>query len=292
MYPYPRSSAADTWAGVSSGLIHVAGLIVLILSILAWTLRPSSTPTTAADVTYNYTYNSSDCAPVAELDASCVPLETLNTGCTLGYLWTEHGVCGQATQAPTGTPCQSLCYVEDAVTTACDNVTGECNGNTTESRGYCNEETDLNATIPFDTVWLTITDPVNFDPVVWNYAYDCYLNMVRLFILDLVWTAQEENTGEVVGARSACSDYLDADFWALRGDCLTIEGMWLDPTVTPLEHYLNNSASPPQFRLCTFLYASATLNQSAIVLSPSTKKRDVGGGLPDALPEALFARRS
>jgi hypothetical protein len=245
------------------------------------------TTTTTTTTAGNYTLNSSACAPTQVLDAGCVPSETLDTGCTLGYLWPDHGVCGPTVQAPTGTPCQSLCYVEDATTTACDNVTGACNGNVTESLGYCDPETDLNATIPFEPFWLTVLDPVNTLPVFWNYAYDCYLNSARLFTLDLVWTTQPDNQGEIVAARTACKDYLNATFWAERGGCLTIEDMWLDPAVMPIEYYLNETDPLPTFRLCTFLYASAALNQTAIDELPT--KRSL---LPSHVPRELFERRA
>jgi hypothetical protein len=290
MYPYRgQTSSPGTWAGVGGGLAFAASVTVMILAILGWAMRPPLTPAAAGDATTtNYTLNSSACAPTQVLDDACVPLETLDTGCTLGYLWPDHGVCGPTVQAPTGTACQSLCYIEDATTTACDNMTGACNGNVTESRGYCTLETDLNATIPFELLWLTVTGPINEYPVFWNYAYNCYLNVVRLFTLDMVWTTDPQNQGEVVGAFTACKDFLNATFWAERGSCLTIEETYLDPTVTPIEHYLNDTNTLQQFRLCTFLYTNAALNQSAIGQPPV--KRTLAAP-PPYLPAELFARR-
>lgn len=281
-----RSSSPGAWAGVGSGLAFLASVTVMILSIIGWTLVP---PGTAPATATNYTYNATTCAPNATLDSRCVPLEVLDTGCTLGTYWPDHNVCGPTLQAPTGTACQSLCYVEDATTTQCDNVTGACNGNVTESRGWCNEETDLNATIPIETWWFDVVDPDNLLPVFWNYAYNCYLNTVRLFTLDMAWTTNPSNQGEFVG-RSACKDYLNATFWAERGGCLTIEEMWLDPTVTPIEHYLNSTDELPTFRLCTFLFTSAALNQTAIDELPS-KRALTMDQLPPYVPSALFAPR-
>jgi hypothetical protein len=267
------------WAGFNTSATTLAALTAMILAIIAWSLRPSFPANDPVSV-------NASCAPERTLDTACVPLATEATGCTLGYRLADYGVCAPPAYAPTGTPCESACYVPGATTTACDNVTGACVGDPSESRGYCDNSTDLNATIPIADYWLTVEpNPDNDYPVIWKVIYNCYLNTVRLIILDMTWTTNPGNTGEFVGAMLDCREYLENDFASVRGHCVTTEEHWLDPAVTPIEHYVNNTNQEQQFRLCIFTYASGALNLSAV---PPTKR---AVGLPADLPPELFAKR-
>jgi hypothetical protein len=266
-------------------LATLAGATVMVLAIVAFVLAPSSgtsgsgSTSTSTSTSNNYTYNVT-CDDNRTLDSACIPLDqsTLNLGCTLGYSLPGYGACVTA-EAPPGSPCTSVCYIDDAVTLGCDNITGACVGDVTECRGYCtsSDEEDWNTTLPVELFWETVIDFETSAPVFWNYAYDCYWNAIRLFTLDLGWLSEESdisNLGNIVGLRADCRDYLDATFLDERGDCLVISEHLLDPTVTPPEYYLNNTVAPPQFRVCIFLYQCAALNQTAI----HDVKRDVDGG--------------
>ena len=203
------------------------------------------------------------------LNASCTPLGA--DECSVGALVTtpnDGDICLPA-RAPTGTACTNRCYIEGATTPACDGITGACTGDSTECLGYCNETTNLNLTIPFDTNWMGLTDVVVPEvPFVWNYYFDCYWNSVRLFLLDVCWTTRLEGDdyGNMVGCYNDCNDYLDPDFVAsgMADACLQTDDFLIDPNMTDPVRYLNDPDHLPQFRLCTFKYRCAALNQTAI----------------------------
>jgi hypothetical protein len=240
------------------GLVNLTLMVLIIVFFARYYHLATPTPTPCETV--NVTVNST-CDDGRILEVTC---NDPQNACRLGYIIPDIDAC-VLEDAPTGTACSSPCYVPDAATTACDNITGGCTGDVTECRGYCDAETDLNATIPFNDFWIGVNESASDMPIFWNYGHVCYWNRAILFVLQLWWSSNTGNTGEPVGAYSRCEDYLALDFdTTVAAGCLDITLELLSANLTNPVHYLNDTEAVPQFALCIYKYKCAALNQTAI----------------------------
>jgi hypothetical protein len=185
--------------------------------------------------------------------------------CSLPYYYAAENVC-RPLAAPAGTACQDACYEDGAESTQCD-AHGVCTGNATDCRGHCTLDSQCNTTIPLNSFWLPESGNL-FDglQLLWNYLYECQYNKCELFTLDLYYESEAGNTARVVTAYAGCLDFLDTTWSEERASCLIVEDFLLDTNFT-------NAFYPPenlqtQYRMCTFMYACATFNETAY-----TKKR-------------------
>lgn len=257
---------AIKWALGNSILHSLASLALMILIIIYFGQHYHVTP--RCDPLDAITVNAT-CVPERELNVNCTQAKD---PCKVPYYLPEFGTCDPQ-QAIGGTACNDICSVPDAVTTVCDN-TGTCAPtDPTECRGYCQENADCNASLPFNTFWIGVNDSIVNVPIYWNYQCLCYLNMAEQFVLDLFWFEDDASTGVLVGG-VRCVDYLDPTFAETYKDCLTMTRYLLDPTLMPIQYYLNNSGQTSQFGLCVYTYNCAVLNQTALL---PAKKRSIDG---------------
>jgi hypothetical protein len=205
--------------------------------------------------------------------ATCLS-NTTTSECNVGYLLVENEACFSQ-QASPGTSCTSACYLEEATTTTC-NSNGQCQGNTTECRGYCQEDSDCIEVIPFNTDWFNaggdLDDP---EPIFYSYKHVCHFNRCELFTLDRFITARSGNYMRNAADWAHCDDYLNTSFINERKSCLRIERYLIDTNLTSPSHYIGNYAYPPQFSMCLYYYECAELNQTAIGLASNATSLSV-----------------
>ncbi len=200
------------------------------------------------------------CAEERVLSDACRP-DPMVAPCKLGYLLPEYGACETVT-APPGTACSSICHVPDAQSAVCDGAAGNCVvADLMECAGMCttNDTSVLNASLPFETAWIGVTEGVQTGLlVVWSFEHMCYYNRTMLFVLAPYWMASTSNTGDMVGYTS-CEDFLVSSWVADHAPCLNIKRYLIDPNMTDPVHFFNDTAQPVQFSLCRIFYDCAQL---------------------------------
>jgi hypothetical protein len=271
-----------THSKFSAFLTFALSIVVLALVATLFARHYRNLPYTITNTTTTSAATSSgvDCA---------ANIETVDCSrgrvCEVPYHIPDMGVCIQTPAVP-GTACESVCYVEDATTTACT-ATGTCEGNWTESLGYCTTDADCNASIPFNEEWLYLVDNVSLYadelPLFWGIRYSCYFNRCMMFTLDRVFQSHEN---EIVGnilMFAQCHDFLNRTFFT--GDlpsCITTENHLLQPNLTNAIFAgvpgFDTSAYEPQLRMCTFYYGNSRINHTAV--EDWNKKRSVESTSP------------
>lgn len=191
-----------------------------------------------------------DCGSVQPTNGVVAEECPTNDACAVGYYFPDYGICIPKT-VPNGTACTNVCYVDDAETTAC-NQHGVCEGDPSECRGFCEANSDCNASIPLNPVFVD-----DLGGILWNYRYLCVAARCELFTLDLYWQQEPLNYGETISGYLRCEDFLNVTWAEERADCLFQEDFLLDHNFTDGFFPDNTPARPSQFRMCTFHYKCA-----------------------------------
>lgn len=278
------------WVVGTSTVTTLLSTAVLIIVIILMALRYNVSQDSVCTVPggdENITVDAT-CVEERELNDTCIPTD-LNgyplDNCTVGYYLTNQDNVCQHEAAPGGTPCVNRCYVDGAVSTACD-YQGNCTGSDpTECLGFCETDADCNASIPVNTWWLThnVSAFITVNTLV-SYSYNCFLNACRLFTLDhYAMSGVEETTAlssqsiVAVAALMDCSYFLDVNWAGDRLGCLTTESYLIDPNLTnPINGSFDVPTQPPdppgriyiepqwQYRLCSFSMNCAPLNTTGV----------------------------
>lgn len=236
---------------------------VVLLTLVIWLIFLTGTPTNLNTVTLGAS---------AVHDANNCPPRNV---CEAGFFAADISSC-EYTPLPTGETCiGAACYIEDANTTACTSA-GQCEGNTTECRGYCRVDSDCNGTIPIAPFWLTqVADWEDDGMILAAYRYMCWYNRCELHLLDRFMNNLDNDFPEGIGMWSRCEDYLTGAFLASQGGCLTTQRFLIDHNVSATLYPVN---ATDQFSMCSYYYDCAPLNQTAIELDNVIESSSGGGG--------------
>ncbi len=167
--------------------------------------------------------------------------------------------------------CTDACYTNGQC-----NGGGACTGDVSTCFGACTNNCD--AQFVFNPAWTaTCITPFDNIPVVWVETQVCFVGMCVAFTVDAYAGAFFGPEPIYLASLAQCKDYLDVDFWAAHGACITTERHLLDMNMTRFQaqstnfdHFFGPFFNDPdilvQFSVCSYYYKCGQLNATEIGL--------------------------
>jgi hypothetical protein len=248
-----------------ASVVILVGLVTGLGFAIAWVIVEARRDITASETIVSVTASSSAMG-VVDNDA-CDD----NRECTVGV--------HDATTPPTctyyplvvGVPCEDVCYE----TGECDGR-GECIGNFSTCHGYCTGggDCDGDAVFVINELATEFTD----DDTGWGYGVleypECHYARCVEVVIDVYMAVTTNATWQTpsptskiftpLAARFDCSDYLDPDYYATYGRCLTMERYLLDPNISRIayDNGYGTGTFPAQLSICIMSFSCSASNFS------------------------------